>query len=303
MYEVTIPILTFISVMALGCTVIIARHNRNKAIRLRLGQADGLGGEQVAPDPKLTFAEVMRRAARVVSKNGPSSTLRSEMTQAGYHHFLAAEIFIGIKIFLFLSGIVFLSFLLLPTGYSLPVRLFFILGGATTFSFIPNIVVSIRRRNRRSEMRQMLPEAIDLLEVCVSAGMGLDMAWNAVTDEIRRISPILGDEMALTNLEIHLGTQRAEAMKNMAMRTNADELSTLSGILAQSEQFGTSVADALRTFATSMRENRNQQTEEAAEKMAVKLLFPMIVFIFPTILIVTMGPAGLKLTELLALGS
>ena len=298
MYEVTIPILTFISVMSLGFTVIIARHNRNKAIRLRLGQAEGFGDEHPHPSPKLNFTEVMRRAARVVSKNGPSSTLRTAMANAGYHNFLAAEIFIGIKIFLFLSGIIFLSFLVLPLSYSLSVRLLLILGGAAMLLFIPNVVVSNRRRNRRLEFRQMLPEAIDLLEVCVTAGMGLDMAWNAVTDEIRRVSPMLGDEMALTNLEIHLGTQRAEAMKNMAVRTNADELSSLSGILAQSEQFGTSVADALRTFASSMRETRNQQTEEVAEKMAVKLLFPMIVFIFPAILIVTVGPAGLKLTEI-----
>ena len=143
-----------------------------------------------------------------------------------------------------------------------------------------------------------MPDAIDLLEICVSSGMGLDMAWNSVAHEIRRVSSILADEMALTNLEIHLGADRADAMRHTSDRTGADEMASLASVLVQSERFGTSIADALRTYATSMREQRSQRAEEAAEKMAVKLLIPMVVFIFPTILVVTAGPAGVKLTAL-----
>ena len=110
---------------------------------------------------------------------------------------------------------------------------------------------------------------------------------------------ILSDEMALTNLEIHLGSPRGEAMRHMAERTDNEELSSLVAILVQSERFGTSVADALRTFAESVRAERSRRAEEYAEKMAVKLLVPMILFIFPTILVVVVGPAGMTLARML----
>ena len=144
-----------------------------------------------------------------------------------------------------------------------------------------------------------LPHAIDLLEICVSSGMGLEMAWNAVGDEVRRVSTILADEMALANLEMHLGADRASAMRHMAERTGAEEISSLVATLVQSERFGTKVADALRVFAESMRIERSQRAEEAAEKMAVKLLFPLILFIFPSMLIVCAGSAVIQIVQVL----
>src|SRR5581483_2241142 len=105
------------------------------------------------------------------------------------------------------------------------------------------------------------------------------------------VSPVLADEMALTNLEIHLGAARADAMRAMASRTGAEELSSLVAILVQSERFGTSIIEALRIFAMSMRENRSMHSQEEAEKMAVKLIFPMVLFIFPAMLMVLAGPA------------
>jgi tight adherence protein C len=130
--------------------------------------------------------------------------------------------------------------------------------------------------------------------------MGMDMAWNSVSDEVRAVSPTLADEMALTNLEIHLGAPRVVAMRNMARRTGADELSSLVAVLVQSERFGTSVVDALRTYANAMRETRSMRSQEAAEKMAVKLLFPMILFIFPSVILVMIGPAGMTLYKVFA---
>jgi len=121
--------------------------------------------------------------------------------------------------------------------------------------------------------------------------MGIDMAWNAVSDEVRRVSTTLGDEMALTNLEMHLGAPRADAMRHMSDRTGVDDIASLVATLVQSERFGTSIADALRVFAESLREQRSQRAQEAAEKMAVKLLFPLVLCIFPAMLIVVAGPA------------
>jgi len=170
--------------------------------------------------------------------------------------------------------------------------------GAMLF-FIPNMHVSIRREGRRGIIRRHLPDAIDLLEICASAGMGLDMALNSVTEEVRSVSNILADEMALTNLEIHLGASRAVAMRHMAQRTGADELSSLVAVLVQSERFGTSISDALRTYATSLRETRSQRAQESAEKMAVKLIFPMVLFIFPAVVMVMAGPGFMMLYKAL----
>jgi tight adherence protein C len=158
--------------------------------------------------------------------------------------------------------------------------------------------VTIRRHKRTGDVRRNLPDAIDLLEICVSSGMGLDMAWNAVCDEFRGVSAILADEMALSNLEMHLGAPRADAMRNMAKRTGVEDISSLVATLVQSERFGTSVSQALRTYADAMRQERSCRAEEAAEKLAIKLLFPMVMFIFPCMFLVILGPAGVRIKEM-----
>ena len=122
----------------------------------------------------------------------------------------------------------------------------------------------------------------------------------AVSDEIRGVCPILADEMALTNIELHLGSPRSVAMRRMADRTGAEEISSLVAVLLQSERFGTSISEALRIYAISMRDKRSQQAAENAEKMAVRLLFPMVIFIFPSILVVTVGPACVTLVEMMS---
>jgi tight adherence protein C len=121
-----------------------------------------------------------------------------------------------------------------------------------------------------------------------------------VTDEVRAVSSQLADEMALTNLEMHLGASRADAIRHMATRTGAEDLSSLVAVLVQSERFGTSIGESLRVFATSLRETRSQSAQEDAEKMAVKLIFPMIVFIFPAVVMVMAGPAFMSLYRVLA---
>jgi tight adherence protein C len=171
--------------------------------------------------------------------------------------------------------------------------------GPILLFFLPNLAIRFRRRRRALQVRRHLPVAIDLLEVCVTAGMGLDTAWNAVSDEIRHVSMLLADEMMLVNLERQLGASRTLAMRNMAERTGAEELSSLVALLVQTERFGTSVGEALRTFAQSMREARSMRSEEAAEKLAVKLLFPLVFFIFPVMLLVMGGPAGITIYDVM----
>ena len=154
-------------------------------------------------------------------------------------------------------------------------------------------------RHGWDEIRNHLPDAVDLLEICVASGMGLDMAWNQVAEQIRGVSAQLADEMALSNLEMHIGASRAEALRHMVDRTGAEDLASLVAVLIQSERFGTSISEALKTFSETMREMRSMRAEESAEKMAVKLLFPMILFIFPVVLIVVAGPAGIQIARVM----
>ena len=193
-----------------------------------------------------------------------------------------------------------------PLAFFLPVplmsRIMIPAVAAGTLSYIPNIVVDKQKRKRIAEIRRHLPDAIDLLEICIASGMALDMAWNMVGDELGAVSPRLADEMALVSFEINLGTPRIDAMRHMAERTGIEDIGSLVTVLVESERFGTSIAEALRTFAVSAREMRRFKAEEAAEKATVKLLFPMVVFIFPTILIVLVGPAILRLSEVMGTG-
>lgn len=298
MYEVLIPALTFVGAVAIGGAIVLARSARAEPIEARLRGLAPVA--TVAGLPRRSWLEdSLRRLGRAVASGGTSQTLREQLTRAGYHGEGAPLIYMGAKILLAAGGLVGVALFLLAGESVGPVNVSAGLLVTAMLFFLPNLVVAARRRQRRAETRAALPDAVDLLEVCVSAGMGLDMAWNVVSEEIRRVSPILADEMALTNLEIHLGAPRIEAMRHLAERTGVEEIGSLVAVLVQSERFGTSIADALQVFATSMRENRSTIAQEAAERMAVRLIFPMVIFIFPTILVVTVGPAAISLLDAL----
>jgi len=228
-----------------------------------------------------------------------SRGIHEDLARAGYHSAGAADVYMGVKVLCFVVGVVLFSVILIPLSTSFSFTLFAIMLGATSLFFAPNLFVAVRRDQRRAEISRHLPDSIDLLEICVSSGMGLDLAWNSVARQIRRVSGPFADEMELTNLEINLGVPRSTAMRHMAERTGSEDLSSLVALLIQSDRFGASIIDALRTFAQSMREIRSQKAGEAAEKMSVKLLFPLVLFIFPAVLIVMVGPAVLELTKVM----
>ena len=236
-------------------------------------------------------------------KSGDASpALKGKLAHAGFYRQNAPTVFIGAKMALLAMGLITLPLFLLLLSLPVHIEILLALIVATVLFMAPNIVVSSRRSARRAEIRRYLPNAVDLLDVCVSAGLGLSAAWNMVAEEMFHVSSIFGDEMALTNLEVHLGLPRAVAMKNLSERTGVEEIATLSAVLVQSEKFGTNIASALRTFATSMRQDRSASSEEIAEQMAVRLLFPMVMFIFPAMFIVVVGPAGMILMKMMQSG-
>lgn len=293
MQAMLLPILVFFAVLALGGAIVIALTSRRKSIEPRLRSIKGEMVAEASSDGGLL--RLVSRVGETAASKQPSGKLKQNLTRAGYYGNSAVATYMGVKLLLLVLGIGLGSAITVLTPLSLPVELYIVLAIAVIFFFIPNLWVASRRRARQNEVRLHLPDVVDLLEICVSAGMGLDMAWNSVADEIRTVSEVMADEMALTMLESQLGAPRTAAMRHMAERTGAQELASLVALLVQSDRFGTSITDALRTFANSMREARSQRAEEAAEKTAVKLLFPLVLFIFPVMLIVAVGPTALRL--------
>jgi tight adherence protein C len=161
--------------------------------------------------------------------------------------------------------------------------------------YLPDIWLRQKTDKRKEKVLNALPDALDLLVICVEAGMGLDSAIYRVAQETKLNHPELSDEFQLINLEMRAGKQRKDALKNLALRTNLEEINSLVTLLIQTDKFGTSMADALRVYADSFRTQRYQRAEEKAAKLPVTLLFPLVVFIFPALFVVLLGPAAISI--------
>ena len=293
--QVLVAVLSFASVLFVGIAVLSLREQRRRIMRRRMVSGN-LTCDPVRSPPFLRFLE---QVGNYISHGHASTSLWEQLVRAGYMSRTAPAVYTGVKMLLFAAGLVIAALVVAPGQQSPTQKISLISFGAAVPFFLPNLVVLYHVRKRRDEIRQYLPDAVDLLEICVSSGIGLDMAWNLVSEEIHHVSDVLGTAMDLSNFEIHLGASRAEAMRSMAARTGADQLSSLAAILVQSERFGTSVAVALKEFAGSMREERRMTAEENAEKMAVKLIVPMVLCIFPAVIIVTIGPAAINIVRTL----
>lgn len=299
--KIIIPGLTFLSIVAIGASILLSGAQKRKTLETRIRESAQVGtGTRASRKKKSGLLQFLEKIGNLASHGHASTSLWEELVRAGYFSSAGPAIYTGIKMLLFATGLVCTAIFIVPMDFHIATKITLIfLGGAVLF-FVPNIMISMRLKKRHDEICHHLPEAIDLLEICVSSGIGLGMAWNIVADEIQDVSPTLAGAMALTNFEIHLGVSRAEAMRHMAARTQVDKLSSLAATLVQTERFGTSIASTLRVFAASMREERFFTAEENAEKMAVKLIIPMVVFIFPAVLITTAGPAIVAIAKMIS---
>lgn len=163
----------------------------------------------------------------------------------------------------------------------------------------PNIWLSSAVSKRQEKIRNGLPDTLDMMVISVEAGLGLDAAFQRVGDEMKKVHPTLSEELQLVTLESQMGIPRSEALCNLGIRTGLDEVRSLVAIINQTERFGTSIAKALRNQSDALRVKRRQAAEERAQKTTVKLMAPLILFIFPAILVVLAGPAALKMIEAL----
>ena len=164
---------------------------------------------------------------------------------------------------------------------------------------IPGFLLARMAKRRQHRIRLSLPDALDLLVVSVEAGLGLDQAVQRVGDELAEAHPELSEEMRLINLEMRAGTERAEALRHLADRTGVDDVASLVATLVQTDKFGTSVAASLRIHSEVLRTKRRQRAEEAAAKTGVKMVFPLVLCVFPAVWIVTIGPAAIKFVQVL----
>jgi len=248
---------------------------------------------------------IVERVAKPMAQIVPASPrnvrrLRRRLTRAGFPNENAVSIYGAIRL---ISGIaipLLAGLALVVAGRPLTGASFPLLLVAFTFGlFIPSFLLSRRIAKRQQQMTRALPDALDLLVVCVEAGLGLNAALQRVGREMELVEPALSYELAITNREIRAGKPRDEALRNLGDRTGVDDIKSLVAMLIQTDRFGTSIADSLRVFADSLRTKRRQRAEELVAKATIKLIFPLLLFIFPALLIVLMGPAMIRIYEML----
>ncbi|PLY02468.1 MAG: hypothetical protein C0624_08450 [Desulfuromonas sp.] len=224
--------------------------------------------------------------------------VRLKLIQAGLRSKRAFRIYLGAKVLLtlLLPGTYLLSILVIKIT---PETMFIVATLAAVGLYLPNLVVNMMVSSRQTRILRALPDALDLMVICVESGLGLDMTFKRVGDELRPLCIDISDEFYLVNLEVRAGKAREEAYKHMSKRTGISEIHNLMTVLSQTSRFGTSVAKALRVHADAMRIRRRLNAEERAAKSSVKLVFPLIFFIFPAILVVLVGPAAIRIIRTL----
>lgn len=296
--------LVFVAVFVAALAILLQLGPR--PVQARLQQLTGDAAALKTPEELGWIHKIIKLTGPLAKLSLPkegweNSQLRVRFMNAGYRSTTAPALFFAAKTLLTftLPGLTILY--LAIAGSSLPTNtmLALLLVAAAFGYFLPNAFLARRIAHRKREIFENFPDAIDLMTVCVEAGLGLDAALTRVGDEMHLTSPTLAEELHLVNLELRAGNSRDKALRNLALRTGVEEVDTLVAMLVQSDRFGTSVADALRVHSESLRTKRRLRAEEAAAKIPVKLLFPLIFCIFPSMLVVLLGPAFISIYRVL----
>ena len=227
------------------------------------------------------------------------SALKVHLANAGFRSESAMSVYLGIR-FATLIAFAILGFAMFVPRYGLTFAGLKWVVILTGFGFyLPQIILWWLKRKRQLAIFLALPDALDLLVVCVESGLGLDAAMRKVCDEMKDHAKVISDELALCNLQMQVGRPRREVLHDLGVRTGVDDVRSLAAILIQADRFGSSIAQALRVQSDSMRTRRRQIAEEKAAKTAVQLIFPLVLFIFPGIFVVLVGPAAINIMETL----
>jgi tight adherence protein C len=299
---IVIALLTLFAIAALTLLLANALPGRNVAVTQgleRLQRAEG-GFEAVQRRRRHERSEKLKGILEVFGgkmEEGrrDTSAIRLFLIQGGYAEASAVQIYWATRVALGF-GLAIVGLLLAPALDFTPMKsMMTVLYLGAMGWIIPVFYVRRRIKKRQKEIQLALPDMLDLLVVCVEAGLGMNQALLRVADEIDHVSPVTAEYLGLVNLQIRAGTPREEALQQFAERTGLQDVKSLVSMLVQTERFGTSVANALRIHADTMRTKRRQRAEEAAAKTTIKLVFPLVLCIFPAMMIVILTPAVIGL--------
>ena len=245
------------------------------------------------------FAEAAKRLGKSLKPTDEATLgkLRLSLLNAGFRNEHAVAIFHGVKILGLLASLsVTAPVVLSKIGLTQMGLVSLLLDGAVGY-YIPGVVVDKIRKKRMESIFLSLPDALDLMVVCVEAGLGLDLAMRRVTTELATSCPALCEEFAIANFQAQMGRPRKDVLRDLGIRTGVEDMRSVAAVIIQAEKFGSSIGSALRVLSDSMRLKRRQLAEERAAKTAVKIMIPLVLFIFPGVFVVLVGPAGIQISK------
>jgi tight adherence protein C len=298
-----IPLLVFAGLVAAVFAILTMISNRNSRATERLERISRPASLAEIEDPKGKKERFhgMMETAKALSKplmpqtELEQSEIKMRLAHAGFRSDSAVSVYMGIRFatlmaFLLLSVAIFLPRYGMTTTALKPIVLITGVG-----FYIPSVILWYLRSKRQEEIFLTLPDALDLLVVCVESGLGLDAAMRKVCDEMKDHAKTMSEELSLANFQLQMGRPRREVLHDLGVRTGVDDVRALAAILIQADRFGSSIAQALRVQSDAMRTRRKQYAEEKAAKTAVQLIFPLVLFIFPGIFVVLVGPAAISI--------
>ncbi len=296
----TLPLLAFAGVFLLVLSAGLLLFYRHATLK-RLADVVAPSSEQTAGwrrafqlFPRTSVSNIVTPFEKILPRSPAEvSVTQKRLIRAGYRTDGAVRVFYGYKVAVPLAAV---GLATVTRAYEYSP--FFVYALCLALGFLlPDFVLGNRISNPQLNIRIGLPDALDLMVICIEAGLGLDQAIQRVAEELKLSHPEISDELSVVCLEQHAGRPRAEAWKNLAERTDVDALRAVVATLIQADQFGTSVSKAMRVHSETLRTRRRQQVEEEAAKTAVKLVFPLVFFIFPSLFLVTLGPAMITMME------
>jgi len=263
------------------------------------------GGSSVVKKEKGGIASLLEKASPSMGealqpkneKEMSKQRLKLSYASAKFRNDAAPAMLSTIKMICGIGGFIFAGGASLLLNGMNTYSLVYTLVAGFLFMMLPELVLSFMGKRRKEKVFLGLPDALDLMVVCVEAGLGLDQAMRRVADELDRTHPTIAEEFKICNQQLQMGSTREVVLRELGARNGVDDLKTLSSIMIQVDKFGTSVGKALRTQSVTMRTRRRQMAEEKAAKTAVKLIFPLVLFIFPGIFVVLVGPAAITMVN------
>jgi len=305
--ENLIPLAVFVA-MTLGAWAVLgAVAERPKTTEDRLKRL--LDPNSVAISHAKRQEQVQAKVAAVASKLGQSlrpsdeqelGKIRVKLLNAGFRQEQAVAVYYAAKLFGLLIGLT-AAFPTCVFKYGMTQTAYMLTACAAGLGFyLPGFLVGRWKKSRSESIFLGLPDALDLMVVCVEAGLGLDAAMRRVTNELAQSSPVICEEFAVANFQLQMGRTRRDVLRDLGIRTGVDDVRSLAAVIIQAEKFGSSIAAALRVQSDAMRLRRRQLAEERAAKTSVKIMLPMVFFIFPGVFVVLVGPAVLRMMDVLA---